>query len=352
MFSSLRHPLTAAATALVLTAGWTTPALALKKEVVDEKVDKTEDAAEGWEGMVKLGANLSLASSNNVVGAQDGVTFAVGANFQGELGYVGGGHEWRNRLEIAETFTKTPAIDRLVKSMDFILFDSIYLYSFEKFPWIGPFVRFGLKSSLLPGYDVQAQPYTYKTSKLDGTSFVEAGRDSKRLTDPFFPLLLKQSAGAYARPYKENFFGIEIRLGVGANEFFGDDQLAVTKVDSDNTEVLVKELEDYQQLGGEAVVEIDGKLWEDKITYRLYAEAMIPFYTSIEDKEDRNAGELTNVELGASLTLKLVEWASISYEFKAVRLPLVLDEFQIQNNLLLTFSYSLTKKAGKSLGEE
>ena len=342
-----RTPLTAALAALLLTASWSAPALALKKEIVDEKIEKTEAKAEGWEGKIKLGANISLSSSNNVVGAQDGVTFAMGAAFEGELSLVRGGHEWRNRLEINETFTKTPTIDRVIKSTDFLLFDSVYLYTFEAWPWIGPFVRFGLKTALLPGYDVQAQEHTYTTTKLDGSTFTEPNKDSKRLTDSFMPLLLKQSAGAFGKPYKEKFFGIELRLGLGAQEFFGDDQLATTKVNSDTKTVSVKELQDYQQVGGEASVQIDGSVYEDKISYRVYAEAMIPFYTSIDDKEDRNAGELTNVELGAGLNFKLVEWASLVYEFKAVRLPLVVDEFQIQNNLLLSFSYSMTKKRGE-----
>ena len=347
MIMHTRHPLIAASALLLLTAAWATPAQALKKEIVDEKIEKTEAKAEGWEGKIKLGANISLSSSNNVVGAQDGVTFSLGAAFQGELSLVRGGHEWRNRLEINETFTKTPTIDRVIKSTDFLLFDSVYLYTFEAWPWIGPFVRFGLKTALLPGYDVQAQEYTYVTTKLDGSTFTEPNKDSKRMTDSFLPTLLKQSVGAFTKPYSEKFFGIEIRLGFGAQEFFGDDQLATTKVDSDKKIVSVKELEDYSQVGGEASIQIDGSLWEDKVTYRVYAEAMIPFYTSIDDSEDRNAGELTNVELGAGLTFKLVEWASVVYEFKAVRLPLVLDEFQIQNNLLLSFSYSLHKKRGE-----
>jgi hypothetical protein len=37
----------------------------------------------------------------------------------------------------------------------------------------------------------------------------------------------------------------------------------------------------------------------------------------------------------------LFEWASLDYELKIMRLPQLVDAWQIQNNLLLTFSYTL-----------
>ena len=342
-----RRTVTAAAALLLSLTLGASPAIALEKEIGDEKVEKSKDKPEGWEGKLSLGANISLSSANNVVGTQDGVTFSLGLNMTGDLNLLRGGHEWRNRLEIAETFSKTPGIDRMVKTTDYLQFDSVYLYNFESMPWIGPFARFGLKTALLPGYDVRNEPYTYTTTKLDGTTVTETNEQTKRLSDSLFPLQLKQSLGAYSKPLTKTWMGIEVRLGLGAQEIFADDQLAATKVDTSKKTVALKELEDYQQVGGEATVAINGSFHEDKILYRLYAEAMIPFYTSIDDKEDRNAGELTNVELGAGLTFKLVSWASLVYEFKAIRLPLILDKFQIQNNLLLSFSYSLHKKPGE-----
>jgi hypothetical protein len=53
--------------------------------------------------------------------------------------------------------------------------------------------------------------------------------------------------------------------------------------------------------------------------------------------EERNALDLTNVEFRANLSVKLVEWASLDYQFKTLREPQLIDDFQIQNNLLFTF---------------
>jgi hypothetical protein len=43
-----------------------------------------------------------------------------------------------------------------------------------------------------------------------------------------------------------------------------------------------------------------------------------------------------NIDLGGQLSFKLVEWASLDYQIKAVREPQVLDGFQVRNSLLLT----------------
>ncbi|MBM4398523.1 MAG: hypothetical protein FJ087_22920 [Deltaproteobacteria bacterium] len=51
---------------------------------------------------------------------------------------------------------------------------------------------------------------------------------------------------------------------------------------------------------------------------------------------------MTNVELGAKVSFKLVSWASLDYEFRALRVPQVTDEFQLQNMLPLNFSYTRT----------
>lgn len=321
------------------------PAQALTKEIVDEKVEVRNEKPEGWYGTLKLGVNISLSSTDNVVGAQDGTSFSLGANIGGTLDYLRAGHEWRNILEISEGYTKTPNISRFIKSTDYLTFESIYLFHFERFPWLGPFVRFGLRTALLPGYDVRDADYNYNLTKIDGTTVTgfATSKDTLHLTDAFMPLQLKESIGAYGKPVNNPAYALEIRLGLGSQQIFADGGYAVSKVDTTTKAITLKELETYAQVGGELALLFNGTLYEDKIIYRLTAEALIPFYNSGTNLEDKNALELTNLEFGAGLTFKVFSWASVVYEFKAVRTPQLLDDFQIQNNLLLSFSYTLSK---------
>ena len=56
-------------------------------------------------------------------------------------------------------------------------------------------------------------------------------------------------------------------------------------------------------------------------------------------------GQLTNVDVGANVVFKLVEWATVTYEFKAVRVPQLLpDTFQVRNTLMLTMGYGVDNK--------
>ena len=68
---------------------------------------------------------------------------------------------------------------------------------------------------------------------------------------------------------------------------------------------------------------------------------MTPFaHSALPAGDNRGAMALTNVEIDATLSFKLVDWASLDYELKALRQPQLLDRFQVQNNLLLTFGLS------------
>ncbi|MFT3773862.1 MAG: hypothetical protein QM820_51490 [Minicystis sp.] len=77
---------------------------------------------------------------------------------------------------------------------------------------------------------------------------------------------------------------------------------------------------------------------------------MAPFaHPALLPGDDRNVWQLTNIQLDASLSFKLVEWASIDYQFKAIRQPQILDAFQIQNALLLTFGLAYGSKPSEPM---
>jgi hypothetical protein len=62
--------------------------------------------------------------------------------------------------------------------------------------------------------------------------------------------------------------------------------------------------------------------------------------------DNRSSLALMNIEMGGQLSFKLVDWASLDYQVKAIREPQVLDGFQVRNSLLLTMglAYSAEKK--------
>ena len=198
-----------------------------------------------------------------------------------------------------------------------------------------------MRSSLLPGFDHQLSKVEYGTLDAEG-NFQGEGRtrSRKKLTRPFLPLTLKQSVGGFARPYDEPFARIDIRAGIGAQEVFAEGGNTVTNVDAELGQVTLSPLSDSLMLGVEIAAYIEGKVLDDKVSYKAGGEVLIPF---VEDSaiDHKPIGDRINVSLEAALSFKLVEWASVDYQLAVLRQPQVVEEWQVTNQLLLTFGYTL-----------
>ncbi len=334
-------PMAVLATLLLVPVG----SRALEKDYVTEgPVDPSEA---GWVGTIRLGANLNFTHNQDVVGQETGSAVTLGGNFDGALTYAHRGHDWRNSLSLLEGFTYGPPIKQFMKTTDRLMFETIYYYHPEKLPWLGPFARFVLDTSIFENTDHRATdtPYRFLGETDPGT-----GKDRMliarklHLTESFLPLTLKESIGIFANPIRTEPVEVMIRAGFGSQQVFADGQHAVKGITDDGV-IEVQRLHDYVQGGFEAAVTVQGAFYEKKVAYKVYGEVMIPSLRTKEDGDNRSATGLTNVELGALLSFKLVSWASVDYTFKALRQPQMVDEWQLQNMLLLTFSYSYTKKS-------
>ena len=206
--------------------------------------------------------------------------------------------------------------------------------------------------------DVRATPAVYEIRDKNGCLLETSLPTTKRrLTGWFAPLNLKQSIGAFFSAVSLPEATLEVRMGVGARQVFTGNGNAIDTQDKtvDATGlpggtattplVRMNRLFDYQQIGGELFAGLTGTItFEDlgptrPILYSISAEALVPFYSS--EQQDRTLLSLTTVNIEAKLGLKLLSWLSLDYALRAVRDPLLLDAFQIQNTLLLNLSYAL-----------
>ena len=319
------------AAAVLMLAATSATAQVADKELVPDKAVAPEAEASGWRAFMKAGGSANFDHNSKVVGQLEGASTTLGLTLNTEGGYKKGQHAWWTTLQIGQTVSRTPAIDAFIKSGDSLVLDTEYLYRIESAPWLGPFVRAGLATALFAGYD-------HRGNKVDYAGAVdEKQKNELRLTDPFSPLRLKQSAGVFAKPYEENTATLTFRLGAGAREVFADGQLAVSDDDATENIIEVIELNSYQQVGAEVAAVLEGKLHSDKVSYKLGGEILLPFISHPEDPEDRGVMELANVEAFFDIGFQLVEWASLSYQIKARREPRLIDGLQLENHLLLTF---------------
>jgi len=297
---------------------------------------------EGWNPYLTIGGTVNFGHSRAVIGQMDGQSWTLGGSLDTGIDYNHGSHQWLNNLSILDTFSYAPPINEFVKATDNFIFHSEYYYMIPSVKWFGFFADFKLESSMFEGSDVRSD---YNNQWVVDGQVVHHGHRMK-LTESFQPLTLKEVVGLFARPFSGKAFQWQFTAGFGSYQVFADGQFVLND-DPATTDIELKRLKTYVQAGATLGTEIKGLVLKDRLTYRAYADSMFPFVHT-NDTDNRSIAELTNVELGAKLSVKIFSWASLDYEFKAIRQPQMLDKFQIQNNLLLTFKYTPVKKRTKA----
>jgi hypothetical protein len=297
----------------------------------------------GWTPGIAIGGTFNLLDSRNVVGQQNGTTLALGAAVDSELQYNKGMHEWRGTLKAALGATRTPAIEEFVKSSDMLAFDTIYLvHIIEE---VGPFARAGLRTSMLPSLDIRATPADYVVTNDDGTVSNFTGR-RLALTNAFEPTTFKETIGAFAQPVNNDRIKVETRLGIGGEEAIADGQLAIQ--DDEDTEVIeVTTLRNSYEIGGEANANAWGTIDKDKrVSYAVGIDVLIPFvHSDLPMGDDRSLIDLTSVEFDGALSVRVFDWASIDYHIAVLRQPMLVEDVQVTNSLLVTLGAAWGSKA-------
>ena len=324
------------------------------KEVLEEAHKKAEEEkpADGWQLSLQVGLNLSLSDSQGVPGIEDGTTYQVGGTVKAGAKLIAGDHEWRNTLDITHTQTSAPPLDEWIKSADDATLKSMYLYHIPSVPWIGPFARYRFSTALFPGELLLAADAPYQVDgevDADGNPVLTnlPARSSLELTGAFEPILMRESIGAFVSPAKMEVLYLTISVGAGAQQVITDGGRVVAD-NPDTPHIEIASLSDSTQIGLEVEISADGALTET-LTYALTLNTLTPFYsdpeTSAADPETgetlEGAVDLTNIDIGAKVGVKLAKWASLDYVLSAKYLPLVVPDWQVTNSLLLNASFNL-----------
>ncbi len=335
---------------------WTTSAAAqvvstdVTEIVPDGDIKSLDDESrKGFDGMLSIGANLNLASNSNVVGQDDGFSTLFGLSLVSGLDYLYKRHEVRNTLKVSESWARTPVLDEFVKNTDVLEFESLYNYFL--LDWAGLFGRLAMSSSIFKSEAITAIETNYSIARNDGTTDLQSS-NRLELAGAFSPFTLNESLGVFVEPFNSKPLKLSIRLGFGARETFADGVLA-SQDDDATPEVELTELSDVYQAGAEGFAGVNGTVLE-KITYEVGGSLLIPFINN--DDTDRTAMDLARYGVVAQVGTNIFDWMSLNYQFRALKDPQLLDEWQVQNALLLTFNYSFVERdsgvAGPSVEEQ
>lgn len=318
-------------------------------DAVDTAVNALKSSGEqeqdfmGWDRLSDLKANFFFADNDKVVGKTNGLTTTIGGKFRAAL-YHFGDHEFRNDLNIDLSFTRDPLLKAFTKNSDEFDFLSLYIYHIPNIKWLGAYAKANLNTSLLKSFDQQSTTSNYLITRTNGTQSVSTNK--LKLTDPFKPLRLEESVGAFFKPYTSEEFSLEALLGPGFRQVFANNQL-VLREDGTTPEIDVAELQNFQQIGAETQLFAKGSFDSKRFGYETKTSLFLPFYDSLED-DGRNLMESSIWKLSHKFSAKILSWASLEYNLNVVRDPQILDDFQISNSILLNFSAALLpSKSGK-----
>lgn len=293
----------------------------------------------GWQSTSVLGVNISLTSSQDVVGQTNGSSQTYGTQFKGSLNNIRDYDEWKNDVSLRGATTKTPSVPRFSKSDDELKLSTIYLYFLPSAPQIGPYVRAETAAPVFKGEDVRAEPKTYLIKNLDGTSTPLTGT-SMRLTDGFKPLTTKEAAGFFYRPVHNEKLHVEARLGFAGQQISASGQYALGAVNGAG-QIEVNELKSVSQAGLEAGLSVKGKV-DEKSMYELGVDTLTPFINDKPSGDKRDAWRLTNVDGFVKLTSKITEWASFGYDYKLKIQPQLVDRAQQIHMVVINITYPTT----------
>lgn len=296
--------------------------------------------ASPWKYTLGIGVNGAMTRSTNVVGTVDGTSAQIGAIVDGTANYVEGQHNWENLLKLTESFTRTPAIPSFLKSADELRLQSTYIYKLKAVPWLGPYARGLGTTSIFRGYEVRGTDTTIVRTDADGTvtTLVKPAGNKYGTTKPFEPTLLRESIGMFANPIAHPEFALKTRLGAAMQHILTRDGYALSD-DSATAEVEYKQLQSSTQAGAELGVEVLGKAAEN-LTYTASADFFYPVYES-NDADPQDGFEKLQTNIAAKLSVRLSKIFSLDYILSLKRIPIIVDEWQVQNGLLVSCNYSI-----------
>ncbi|MCD6500289.1 MAG: hypothetical protein J7M25_18490 [Deltaproteobacteria bacterium] len=299
---------------------------------------KPKKRTQGWFPRLKVGLNMSLVHNKNVPGIDDGLTFTMGLLVGGNLKYIHGGHGWITNLTLVEGLSKTPNVDPILKTADELDLSTAYRYEFKRLKSLNVFAMLELVTPVAPGDLVPKDDQALLLHDTDGNDRTDSARHDMRyrLTPAFSPLTFKQLVGTGIKPTSDPFAMMNVKLSLVTQEVWASGY--TINDDKDTPELDLTQLENYQQAGVQLNAEIKGT-FKKRLNYAFAAEFMFPFYTSIDT--DLSGFDLLNANISFKVGVKVASWASVDYVFSAKRIPLLVRQWQVLNNLVLTLTANI-----------
>ena len=294
--------------------------------------------------------SASYIHNSSVAGMADGHYFQTDANIIFNYKYKEGMHEVLTDLNWKEGVSRTPAFDGWVIANDLFKIDFRYNLMFHKIA--GYYLKAGLETHFLPGYDYRSEDYDYVVSNND-TRNSDGKKRKFKTAKPGKPFYLTEGTGIFVRPVEREEANLEIYAGLSAREVWVGSTLAIDDDDATEEIIELKELNDVYEVGAEAGLTLKGFLKDRLIGYDLMARLIKPFYmpddTKVNYSEDGTVdgySELDSLQFETRFRLdfNIHKYVALNYELNVKRDYAVVRDWQVSNAIYLSIFYELDKK--------
>ena len=305
--------------------------------------------------------SASYTHNRYVAGKADGHYFQTDANIVFNYTYKKDMHEVITDLNWKEGVSYTPAFDGWVIANDLFKIDFRYNLMFHKVA--GYYLKAGLETHFLPGYDYRGEDMDYVSgdetetvtvNAEDGTETQEevakklaTGQRKYKTAKPGKPFSVTEGTGIFVRPVEKEEANLEIYAGLAGREVFvGDSSYVVSDV-TDNVATL-KLLDDVYELGGEAGLLLKGNLHKRILSYDLMSRVIMPFVFEEDTYRDSEGNfkysDAIQFETRFRLDVSVHEYVAFNYELNVKRDYSAIRDWQVSNALYLSVFYELDKR--------
>ncbi len=317
--------------------------------VIDRGEGKTE--FKNWRLGLIVGGDLSWNRADNVVGREFGNTITVNAFVDWAMRYLDPDHSVYVRLQIDEGQTVQPGQDFLAwrqKTNDEVDLDAIYTY--RLLSWLGPYVRFGLDTSIFPGWKTfeRLSPGDEKDIVILDSRGMEIERQNPppplenwelRLADPLDPLELKEGVGVSFDLSPWQVLDLHLRLGCGARHYLVRSLLRAREYRQDDPDQTCRDANCFEQVESSNLLGLEATLIGSARISRWFMidtelDSLIPFMSTEDSKHPA-------LNLKNTISLRLVSFASLAYVVRLDYDRQLSDYLQLEQRIMLRFTFDI-----------
>jgi ABC-type uncharacterized transport system auxiliary subunit len=289
----------------------------------DEEIMATTSGP--WKKSLVIGGDAKVSYTNGV-----GSGWNIDLSIFGDalFRYLKEPHLFVSRLELEEGLLRPASTRRFEVYYDRLYFHNIYI--FHLLSWLGPYAQAGLETKVLPRWQDYDAPRDIDEYDAGG-NYVRTyqATDRIKLGNPLAPLQLKEGVGGNARVLHMLWVDLDVRLGIGAWQYFPFGEL---RVDSTTGYDRLIQTAQYHLEGVEGAIVGTARLSRWFIITTEF-DGLLPF--------DQAANAVFTWRSQASL--RIVSFASLNYLLNVTRDPNVkAGPVMLWEQLFqLRFSYSV-----------